>query len=614
MSIGAQSPKPARDSRARAASTKEKLPKVDLKRLKAIGLIEQTAIEASLWDDREAAVSAMSEAADVLWNERQQARVWLKKAWDLIDTIPDKGNSGALQQFWRGSSRSQLRSRVLLVAHKHDSKLADSFLKSLENLKTEREEDKGLFDDRTARSEQLLQLAMAAMDTSPGLAESLAERSLQDGISFNLQTVLLSLRNQDPGLANRLFDAAVLRLTNSPSAFSEGQILASYMFRPGQIMTRLPDGTMGVGVIQGQMPSQTPAQSDPARARQFLTAAHALLIFSSLPSEQQSPVIGEFMMFANSLAEPFNIYAPELWPAVANRAARFVSKESRLASAPERIEVRKNASADEVIRLRVDALEKEAEREADPVTRKLKFAKAALATAPLEFERGKRIVERIDDDKELVEEVTAFLFYRAALTFLAANEVDKAEATALRTPQSLERSVASIAVARRFAALSRSTEQKMEAESNRQRALTLLFDAENSLKRESASTSVAKVRLGKVAISQLVDVDQATADLEQAIAVVNRLDKFDPNDNSAPRLGVDGFGTSQFTVPRLEFGFGFSSALKNLVAEDFDRTSSVLDNLVSPSIRGACRIELAKQVLQPSTVYVGVSATRSKRE
>jgi hypothetical protein len=54
-----------------------------------------------------------------------------------------------------------------------------------------------LFDDRTAGGEQLLNIALATLEIDPALAASFAERSLADGISFQLQRLLLSLRGRD---------------------------------------------------------------------------------------------------------------------------------------------------------------------------------------------------------------------------------------------------------------------------------------------------------------------------------------------------------------------------------------------------------------------------------
>src|SRR6185503_13705669 len=92
-----------------------------------------------------------------------------------------------LKEYFTWSERSELRMAVLRVARRHDHQLADKFLKQLSQKQPEEKKERGAFDARSARSEQLLILAMQSLDTDPGLAFSLAEASLTDGLSYNLQ-------------------------------------------------------------------------------------------------------------------------------------------------------------------------------------------------------------------------------------------------------------------------------------------------------------------------------------------------------------------------------------------------------------------------------------------
>lgn len=612
-----QTPNPPRSSSALRAKLEAKRNADDLKRARVISLIEQTATEAAFWDDREAAVVALGEASDLLWDETAKPRGWLIKAWDLIEEVNDHENSGRLRQIWRGSRQSSLRTRILTIARRRDPQLAERFLKSLEVNKNEDKSERGAFDDRTARSEQLLRLALSAIDTDPALALGLAERSLQDGVSFNLQTVLLRLRQKNANLGDRLFDSALNRLMNSASSVSEEQILASYLFQPGEVLTQLPGGATTVAIVQTTMPPQTPAQADPDRARRFLIVVHGLLLSAPLPIEERDPRAGELLLLATSLAQPFQIYAPELWQSVQARTAQFAAKVPPSATSPDsssmedvREAARNGASAHEVNRLQVAALEKAAERQLNPIARKLKYAEAALATDAQDFARGKDLAGRIENDDDMRDQIIAFLSYRAALTFLNDNNLARAEETALRIPPSSERALALIAVAQKLAAFkAESEEDKLRVDANHQRAIELLFEADRSLKREGGSAQTAKIRLGKVVVSNLVDVSQAFSDLEQAIAVINGLDRFDVADGSAPRFGIEGFSTSNFTIPRLEFGFGFSSALEPLVKEDFDLTASTVERLAAPSVRGTCRLEIARQVLQSQPKPVPVKMT-----
>lgn len=582
----------------------EKQNQNDLKRARAVGLIEQTAQEAPLWQEPEAMVNALTESADLLWAENPKAPVWLTKAWDSIGKIEERENPEALRQIWHGSQRSRMRTIVLSVALKRDAQLADRFLRTLEQNESEAKSERGAFDDRSARSEQLLRLSSDAVDNNPALALTLAQASLQDGISFNLQTILLQLRLKNTTLADQLFDSALARLMRSPAALGENQVLASYLFRPGQVVARLSDGSITVAVVQTKVAEQTPAQSDPARARVFLAVTQRMLLSQPLPADSSSQTAGEFVLLADSLAQPFQTYAPDLWQPIAVRRGQFAAllpgaaAKSSGISEKVREAAKSGATAVEINRLRVEALEEIAEKEADPVGRKLMFAEAALATLPQNLERGKQLADKIEQDDELRTQVTTFLYYRASLSSYSENNLEKAELLALSMPLSLERALALIAVAQKLAGLKpQSQDDSWTADLAHQHAIELLFEADKSLKNETASAKLAKVRLGKIPISQLVDSSQALSDFEQAIAVINKLEQFDPADEANPRLGIEGFAVAKLTVPKLSLGFGFRSALEPLLKENFDATIAAIDGLSSPSVRGICRLLAARQVL-----------------
>src|SRR5688572_23712535 len=197
------------------APTNEKELKRQREHVQAVSMVEQTAAEAPLWDDKKSAVLALADAAGLLWKQTPNAaRKWLTKAWELIDSVPEEPLNPDLKEFSSRSNKTDLQSTVLRVAHAHDPALADTFVKSLDDKELTEKKDRGAFDDRTARSEQFLRLAQQAVDSNPDLAFALAQRSLADGLSFTLQNVLTGLRRKNVDLSNRLFDLALARFTS----------------------------------------------------------------------------------------------------------------------------------------------------------------------------------------------------------------------------------------------------------------------------------------------------------------------------------------------------------------------------------------------------------------
>lgn len=609
----------AQPPQAAAKSVDEKESLILLRRAKAINLINSVASDALKWENKETAIRVLAEAADLLWDEDEiSSRSWLLRAWDLTSKVEEKRNDETMRQFWRGSHRSKLKSIVLEVAVRRDGKLSDKFLRQLQNEAESNESERGAFDDRTAQSEQLLRLALGSVQSNPALAAALAERSLTEGISFNFQTVLVLLKQKDINLANRLFDAAVARIAANPNTqLSELQILQSFLFSPGLVSANGTNGQTILAVVAGQNLNDAPTV-DITRARNLLTAAHRILLSQQLPAEEARAVkfSHDFVLLSNTLAPHFRNYAPDLGIAVAAQTTQFAAKlprnRSLTATNEKQDEATKSLSPEKIYQKRIDELEAKAEAENDPIAKKLAFAEAALNTNPEDFERGKFLAGKIEEE-QLRDEVLAFIFYRAALAYLEKNEIDKAVELANKTPKSLNRAVALISIAYKLATqTAQPDEEKWYAEMRRQRAIALLFEAEKSFKRDEISVDTAKILLGRVAVLALLDKAQAQNAFSEAIATINKVESFEPTDAAAPRLGLEGFSTSRFSVPRISNGYGFRNALKPLIEDNFDTTIGSISNIFSPSVRGACLLEAARFYMSSNSLQSSTNAKLAK--
>jgi hypothetical protein len=303
---------------------------VDLKRererLQAISIIDQTASEAPLWDHKKSAALALTDAADLLWDEQPgQGPKWLIKAWELIAQVSDAPKDEHLKDFFTRSEKTDLRTGVLTVAHKHDPKLAEKFLKELAQQEPNEKKDRGAFDNRTARSEQLLQIAQQTVDANPELAFELASSSLLDGISYGLQNILTTLRSRKPEVANRLFDLALARFNTGQPDAAEAQVLAGYLFRSGYTFGVNARGQTVLAVNPLQQNAPPVAASEPQRARAFLTAVFEKLI--SVPfaidtpdgRQRAQPVV----VLGSQLNAVYRTYAPDLAQSAAGLLAQL---------------------------------------------------------------------------------------------------------------------------------------------------------------------------------------------------------------------------------------------------------------------------------------------------
>lgn len=584
----------------------------DLRRAEAIRLVQNTAAEAPSWDDKKTAVRVLADSADLLWEETPgQGTKWLANAWELIDQVPPSPRNEKLKAFFTHSDQTFLRTAILSVARKHDSQLAEKFLKQLSQNELTEKKERGAFDDRTARSEQLLNLAQQSVDSNPDLACTLAERSLADGLSYGLQNVLTSLRTKNVELANRLFDFALARFSSAPSDPSEAEVLAGYLFQSGFTFSTNSAGQTILVVNPAQQNLPAVASSEPQRARNFLTALYDVMLSRPvvLESAESTQRAQQILTLGSRMAGRYNTFAPEMAPAVQgflaqlrrqlspNDEASPFTEANRSATAGK---TKKSLSDDEIYEKHLSELEDKADNESDPIAKKLAYAEAATATNPKDYQRAKRSAEKIDD-ADLRADVISFVLYRAALFLVDKAETETALEIASQINNVSRRAVVKIAIAQRLLS---SKPEKLGPEQlalTQQRAFDLLNDIDRDVKKEEPSANLVKILLGRTAILTNLDKDQALASLEQAVQVINKLDRFDLRDGAAPNLGMSGFTASGATVAGPRRGFDFSSAIDRLIMPDFELLSAVAEKLTAKELRGVARLEVAKLYLKKNS-------------
>jgi hypothetical protein len=575
-------------------------------RLHAISMIEETATEAPLWNDKKSAVRVLADAADLLWDDGpSQATRWLTKAWDLIEQVPESPNDPKLKEFSTRSDKTQLRTAVLSVAHSHDRQLAEKLLTQLAQQDPKEKKDRGAFDDRSARSEQLLAMAQQTVDSNPELAFSLAERSLVDGVSQSLQNLLISLRRKNVELANRLFDLAIARFSGQADA-SQAQVLAGYLFESGFTFAVSSTGgtILSVNPLQQNSPSVAPAE--PQRAKIFLAAVYERLMSTpvAIDSAEGRRQAQEIVVLGGRLSAPFRTYAPELAASAQAFVAQLRSQLSPEAesSASSANSESTTAGGDTTRRLtraeleekRITDLEEKADRESNPAFRKVAYVQAALAVKPENYSRAKQIAEKIDDS-DLRADAVSFVLYRAALFFLEKNNIEKAAEISPQISDSARRAVVRIALAQHL--LSTRTESD-ESNLLDQRILDLLVEVEHDLYKQDPSAKVARISLARVEIMARLDTERTLTALQQTVQIINGLDAFDLRESSAPNLGLSVAPTSWATVERPRLGFSFRNAIEPLIVTNFDQIATAAEGLTAKEVRGVGRLEVAKLYLR----------------
>lgn len=580
-----------------------------LKRSRAIEFVTLTAAEAPLWTNTRAAVEVLADASDLLWEQDAvQSAGWLVKAWNLIEQVPNAPQNAALKEFFSASDKAGLRTTVLSIARKRDPGLAERFLTQLADNKTEATAGRGAFDDRTARSQQLLTMAQQAVESNPDLAFALADRSLSEGISYSLQNVLTSLRRKNVGLANRLFDTALARIAVNAPDPSEAEVLAGYLFQSGFTFSVSSSGQtiMVVNPTQQNLPAV--ATAEPDRAKQFLSVVYRSLLATPLnvdsPENKQraqrifvlaNRLIPHYYTFAADLAQPALGFLAQL------RNQLSSAEESASTSVPPRKtpanETKtKKLSAEEFYDEHLSSLEAKADNEPNPVAKKLAYIDAALATKAEDYKRGKRVADKCPDD-ELRADTVAFLLYRAALFFVEKGEIDRASEIAPEIRDVSRRAVVQLAIAENLLRARVETSQTGQFNQDQQRAFNLITDLNQDLTKAEPSANMVKILLAQVALLATLDKAQALPFLEQAVQMINKLETYDLRDGSAPDLGLGIASASGATVARPRIGFSFSSAIKPVVVTDFEHISALVERFTAKEMNGVGRLELAKLFL-----------------
>lgn len=573
----------------------------------AVSIVEQTVAEAPLWDDRKSASEVLADAADISWERTPgSAKRWLIRAWELIDSISEELQDPSLKEFFTNSNKAELQSGVLRVAHAHDPKLAETLIQSLETKEPEEKKDRGAFDDRTARSEQFLRLAQQAVETNPELAFTLAQRSLADGISFTLQNVMTSLRRKNADLSNRLFDLALARFSASATDPSEAEVLAGYLFQPGLTFSTNSSGVVIMSMNPMQRNEPVVAQAEPQRARAFLVAAYQA--FLSRPAPIETPEakaraqkiwafgqrnLGRYNTYATEFAGPARDFLARLQSQLfpEGRGDPFSSRQSKSGDTSAK------PTEKELYEARLADLEERADKETNPTAKKQAYVNAVLAVEATDYERAKRIAEKIDDD-DLRADTISYVLYRAALAFVTAKDVDSAQELASKVTHTQRRAMVKIAIAQRLLSNKAEQPEPNQLTADQQRAYDLLNDVARDLMKESPSKNAAKLLLARAALLATLDRAQALVSLEDALRMINKLDTFELKDAAAPALGLSLAPRSARLADTPRLGFSFPNVVRPLIETDFEALTDLAARFDRKEVRGVARFEVAKLYLQ----------------
>ena len=563
-----------------------------------IAVLSATADNAKNWTDPAAASKVQAQIADVIWDaDAEIARGYLVKAWERTDKVEIPKQVGS--PFRNQSPRTEARREVILVARKRAPDLSKKWLQQMAQESEQDQGGRGAFDDRTSRSTVLLQMALQIVQDDPEAAAALATESLQDGVSFGFQQVLIRIQEKNFELSQKVFRAALSRLKTAGMLDpNDLLILYAYLYTPGRVLAANTDGNTGriqIAVGRNQPQIAAAAQLNPALAADFLQLAANLLIGAPLPATTPNPALSARSQLSaiNTLLGPTSERLPELAVALRVRAQQISTdaqlttvQESAPANTPASLPGETSASYAE---RRVDLLEEAARNESFTLGRDIAYAKAALATAGQNYARGWNLADKIDDPS-LHNNLKNWLTYRATLYFVSQNNLDKAYEIAAKNNDPIQHAASLVVGA-----------QQLIKSKDKTRANQWLLEARSLIRKTDPDEDSVHVALGIV--SALATFDRITAFevLSEAVRQMGKTTVSTADEDRVPLLKrFSGFESPpDFTYGTQ--GFSLRAAVGAFGSEQFEDVLGIVNRITPAELHGLAIIELSRKYLKATS-------------
>lgn len=560
-------------------------------------VLRSTSEDARQWKDAAAASDVLSKIADLLWvSDSQIARNYLAQAWEKAGHVDEHKQERS--RFRNQSARNDARRDVMLVARRRAPDLAKKWLEQMtQEAEEEREaEPRGTYDDRTARSAVLLQMALQTAESNPQAAAELAIESLRDGISFGFQETLIKLQEKEFNIAQSVFRAALQRLrTVGLIDPNELLILYSYLYTPGRIAAAdIGDNSASrqLAVSQNRPRITAAARLNPALAMEFLSLAADLLITAPLPTTSADPQVTARTQLSviNYLLNEVTVQLPEKAAALQARAQQIVA-DARFSTiprppSPDRPAPLEGESLQGYAERRVDVLEQQAEKETDTLSRDIAYARAALATTLENYERGFSLAGKVQDES-LRSGVTNWLVYRAVLHLIKAGDFVKAYALNAKNSDPLQRAIGLVVGA-----------QKSVKEKDIIRSRQWLEESRELIRKAAPSDQRSRIAFGVVSTYGFFDKAIALQSLSDVVLSLEQSSPATGRDERAPLIKqFSGLNTSSdFTYGTS--GFSLMAAIKTFDADQFEDVLYLFNKIPSREVRGQALVTLCQEYLQ----------------
>ena len=600
--LTAQTANPQKQTKPKTTKQKTEEPDEDAmqRRTLAISLVTSLADEARSFKDQTRRARVQARAADVLWDsDNERARDLFRRAWEAAEAA-DAEAARLRAEEERKQSQSggpvvlragpDLRSEVLRLAAKRDAKLAEQFLKILDEA-----EAKALADADADRrqsniggdlgSSKRLQVARRLVeDGEIERARAFAAPAL-DKVSVDSIFFLSALREKNAQMADAAFATMLARVSRDPMADANTVSgLSSYLFTPFLYITFEAQG----GSNQARSRPETgPVATSDALRKNFLQVGYQILM-QPLPAPDQdhtsSGRTGKYLVIKR-LLPLYDSYSPELAAGLRTQMTALASYVPSDFQQGENRAVTRGIVPDDTESNLNERMQQRLDHAKNSEDRDAIYADYAVALAGKGDPSGRELVDKIED-AELRKSVKAYTDFQ--WTQLAVRNKDATEVSRLAKTGELT------SVQKVWAYTSAA---KFVAAAERARAVELLDNGLAEARRISPSDPDRARALTAVA-SGFVELDPVRSweTLNEAVKAANAAETFTGEDSRiSSRLQ-----TKQMVVMvnSTAEDFDLMGAFQPLARADLFRAIQVAKTFTGEAPRAVATLAIARAVLE----------------
>jgi hypothetical protein len=507
-------------------------------------------------------VKIMSEAANTLWEyDKPRARRLFTEAFDTIGSVKlDPNKDQRIRMATTMGARGplgDLRSDILQIITQRDPKLAEKLRNTIEE--SQKDNNEGRQNKPSEKETLAWEMAVALAKTQPEQTTSFVHAHLQNGVNEMLGDALISIRRENPQLADQLFGDALKIARVQNTSLDALAVLAEYVLpteqeafygrNPAANETRKTVISNFLGYVVERLARQA-ALGNPI-------------------TDQARETQNEYKML-QALLPSFEILMPDKSIAVRDRMMAL-----RIALASQQSEATQSSRQEPT----VDDLVREAENTTEGRKRDIRFVRASMAALHQgDLERAISIVEKMGDTEERSIQLSLVL-YQVSLKTLDKGEIEEAHRLAQRIEFLPQRVIVFIRIV-----------DKLRASKKLDQARDTLEEIWRWTNKANDSPQKAKALLTLTATMTKQDVQRGFEFLQSTVRTI------DQTDFTLPETKGKQTRVLQITLDMLDFRESFLP----LARIDFERSSQIAQSFANKEASLFAQLIVCQQGLLPS--------------